>query len=121
MLFGLATLARPVGGALADRMGGSKVTAGALAVTAVGAIAAAFELPLPATTVVFLSIAAALGVGNGSIFALVGTRIPSEQVGSVTGVVGAAGGLGHGSPPARWIEGRGASPRKGESARLKHA
>ena len=95
----LATLARPVGGAISDAVGGGRVTAAALAVTAVGAIAAAFELPLPAATVAFLSMAAALGVGNGSIFALVGTRIPSERVGSVTGVVGAAGGLGGFLPP----------------------
>ena len=45
------------------------------------------------------SIAAALGIGNGAIFGLVGRRAPAGQVGSVTGLVGAAGGLGGFLPP----------------------
>ena len=45
-------------------------------------------------TVAFLAMAAALGLGNGAVFALVGTRVLAAQVGSVTGLVGAAGGLG---------------------------
>lgn len=43
--------------------------------------------------------AAALGVGNGAVFALVGTRAPATKVGAVTGFVGAAGGLGGFFPP----------------------
>lgn len=39
------------------------------------------------------------GVGNGALFALAGRRVPTDQVGSVTGVVGAAGGLGGFLPP----------------------
>jgi NNP family nitrate/nitrite transporter-like MFS transporter len=50
-------------------------------------------------TVAFLTVAAALGLGNGAVFALVGTRVPTAQVGSVTGLVGAAGGLGGFLPP----------------------
>ena len=38
--------------------------------------------------------AAALGAGTGAVFALVARMVPAERVGSVTGVVGAAGGLG---------------------------
>jgi NNP family nitrate/nitrite transporter-like MFS transporter len=49
--------------------------------------------------VAFLSMAAALGLGNGAIFALLGRRVPVPQVGSVTGLVGAAGGLGGFLPP----------------------
>ena len=45
------------------------------------------------------SIAAALGVGNGAVFALVSVHVPPERVGSVTGLVGAAGGLGGFLPP----------------------
>jgi NNP family nitrate/nitrite transporter-like MFS transporter len=43
--------------------------------------------------------AAALGLGNGAVFALVGKTVPAVQVGSVTGLVGAAGGLGGFLPP----------------------
>ncbi len=46
-----------------------------------------------------LAMAAALGLGNGAIFGLVGTQVPAAGVGSVTGLVGAAGGLGGFFPP----------------------
>jgi NNP family nitrate/nitrite transporter-like MFS transporter len=95
----LATLARPVGGWLSDRVSGVKVLEGALAVTAVGAVITAFQPHIVLATVAFLSMAAALGLGNGAVFALVGKMIPAAQVGSVTGVVGAAGGLGGFLPP----------------------
>ena len=66
---------------------------------AAGAVVAAFQPPIVPATVAFLTMAAALGLGNGAVFALVGTRVPAAQVGSVTGVVGAAGGLGGFLPP----------------------
>ncbi|MBW3603621.1 MAG: hypothetical protein KY460_01720 [Actinobacteria bacterium] len=56
-------------------------------------------LPVNYVPVAFLSMAAALGVGNGAVFALVGTRAPATKVGAVTGFVGAAGGLGGFFPP----------------------
>jgi MFS transporter, NNP family, nitrate/nitrite transporter len=95
----LATLARPVGGLLSDRSGAPRVLSVALAVVGTGAIIIAFELPIAAATVAFLLVAAALGVGNGAVFALVGRRSPPESVGAVTGFVGAAGGLGGFLPP----------------------
>jgi MFS transporter, NNP family, nitrate/nitrite transporter len=95
----LATAARPVGGALSDRFDGARVLVGALVVVGLGAIVTAFEPPIATATVGFLTIAAALGVGNGAVFGLVGREIPPGQVGSVTGLVGAAGGLGGFLPP----------------------
>jgi MFS transporter, NNP family, nitrate/nitrite transporter len=95
----LATLARPVGGILSDRSGAPRVLSVALAVVGTGAIIIAFELPIAAATVAFLLVAAALGVGNGAVFALVGRRSPPASVGAVTGFVGAAGGLGGFLPP----------------------
>jgi MFS transporter, NNP family, nitrate/nitrite transporter len=95
----LATLARPVGGMLSDRVGAPRVLAAALAVVGLGAIVIAFELPIAAATVAFLLVAAGLGVGNGAVFALVGRRSPPASVGAVTGFVGAAGGLGGFVPP----------------------
>lgn len=95
----LATVARPVGGALSDRFGGAIVLLFALVTIGIGAIITAFEPHIIPATVGFLTIAAAMGVGNGAVFALVGRRSPAGQVGSVTGLVGAAGGLGGFMPP----------------------
>jgi NNP family nitrate/nitrite transporter-like MFS transporter len=95
----LATLARPVGGWLADRITGVPVLQWALGVVAAGAVVTAFQPHIVPVTVAFLAMAAALGLGNGAIFALVGTRVPAASVGSVTGLVGAAGGLGGFLPP----------------------
>ena len=95
----LATATRPVGGALADRFGGVPVLLASLITIGIGAIITAFEPRILVATVGFLTIAAALGIGNGAVFALVGRRSPAGRVGSVTGLVGAAGGLGGFLPP----------------------
>lgn len=95
----IATLARPLGGWLADRYGGETVLRVVLSVLAVGAVAVAFTPGMVVLTVAMLTLAAALGAGNGAVFALVGRRAPATQIGAVTGVVGAAGGLGGFLPP----------------------
>jgi NNP family nitrate/nitrite transporter-like MFS transporter len=88
-----------VGGWLADRISGVPVIQWALGVVAAGAVVTAFQPHIAVATVAFLTMAAALGLGNGAVFALVGTRVEVAQVGSVTGLVGAAGGLGGFLPP----------------------
>jgi MFS transporter, NNP family, nitrate/nitrite transporter len=95
----LATVARPIGGWLSDRVGAPRILAASLGVVAVGAALVSFTLPLAVATVPFLAIAAALGLGNGAVFALVGRGVPGDRVGAVTGFVGAAGGLGGFVPP----------------------
>lgn len=96
----VAVLMRPVGGWLSDRVGPVRVLAAALGVVTVGAATQAFTPALmPLGTVAFLSIAAALGAGSGAVFGLVALLAPANRVGSVTGVVGAAGGLGGFLPP----------------------
>jgi NNP family nitrate/nitrite transporter-like MFS transporter len=95
----LATLARPVGGWLADRVGGREVLSLALGAVVACAVIVAFAPAMPLATVGFLSMAAALGLGNGAVFALLGRMVPGPMVGSATGVVGAAGGLGGFLPP----------------------
>ncbi len=40
-----------------------------------------------------------LGIGTGGVFAWVARRSPADRVGSVAGIVGAAGGLGGFFPP----------------------
>lgn len=93
----LATAMRPVGGWLSDRHGGPKVLALAFAVLAFLALLLISE-SMPVFTVGALGIAVCLGLGNGAVFKLVPQYFP-EQVGTVTGLVGAAGGLGGFFPP----------------------
>jgi NNP family nitrate/nitrite transporter-like MFS transporter len=96
----LAVVMRPVGGWLSDRVGPVPVLVGVYAVVAVGASVQAFTPGLaPWGTVAFLTMAAALGAGSGATFALVALSAPPAQVGAVTGLVGAAGGLGGFVPP----------------------
>ena len=96
----LAVLLRPVGGWLSDRVAPSRVLTGAFAVVAAAAIVQSLTPVLaPVGTVAFLVMAAALGAAAGAVFALVAQRAPAQQVGAVTGVVGAAGGLGGFVPP----------------------
>lgn len=94
----LATLARPLGGFLADRLGGAPVLNVAFGVVAAFAIVLAFNPGMVAITAAFLGSAWTLGLGNGAVFQLVAERFP-RQAGVVTGLVGAAGGLGGFFPP----------------------
>ena len=96
----LAVLMRPVGGWLSDRIPAGRVLAAAFAVVVAAAIGESLTPSLvPAGTITFLALAAALGLAAGAVFALVAQRAPAAQVGAVTGVVGAAGGLGGFVPP----------------------
>lgn len=84
---------RPVGGLLADRLGGIRMLSilyGAAALLALG-IAQLPALWL-AVTLLFL-LMGCLGIGNGSVFQLVPQRY-GKRVGIATGILGAAGGLG---------------------------
>ena len=96
----LAVIMRPLGGWLSDRVGAVPVLTGVFAVVAIGAsVQASTPDLMPLGTIAFLTMAAALGVGSGATFALVARSAPAAQVGSVTGLVGAAGGLGGFVPP----------------------
>lgn len=96
----VAVIARPIGGAMADKVGAITVLGVIFAVTAVCAAMAAGNPPLHAGgTVAFLAMAAALGAGSGAVFALIAQVTDPARVGGVTGIVGAAGGLGGFVPP----------------------
>ena len=93
----LATLMRPIGGTLADKVGGRAILKWVFPFTALMAIFLA--CPMMVTfTIGALGMAAAIGLGNGAVFKLVPEYFPNS-VGSVTGLVGAAGGLGGFFPP----------------------
>jgi NNP family nitrate/nitrite transporter-like MFS transporter len=84
---------RPVGGYLADRFGGIRM----LTVLYLGVAAMMLGLsalpPLTVGTALMFMGMGMLGMGNGSVFQLVPQRFPKE-IGVITGIVGAAGGLG---------------------------
>jgi MFS transporter, NNP family, nitrate/nitrite transporter len=93
----LATAMRPIGGVLADKIGGRTILKWVFPATAVFAIFLA--CPLMSTfTIGALGLAASIGLGNGAVFKLVPEYFP-KSVGGVTGLVGAAGGLGGFFPP----------------------
>lgn len=96
----LATIARPIGGWLSDKVGGKVVIQlGLLSVIILASFVAFQPSLMSQTTIAYLSLAFALGCCNGAVFALVGKFTRSEFMGSVTGIVGAAGGLGGFFPP----------------------
>ena len=91
VLFG--SFLRPVGGVLADRLGGYRMLLALLgaAGTCLGLIG---TLPPVWLAAVLLGVGMGmLGMGNGSVFQLVPQRFPN-RVGIMTGIIGAAGGFG---------------------------
>ncbi|MBB5696131.1 nitrate/nitrite transporter [Muricoccus pecuniae] len=88
------SLVRPVGGALADRVGGIWALSIMYGVAAVALIVVSFGLPQAwMALLVFVIGMLALGMGNGSVFQLVPQRFRSE-IGVMTGLVGMTGGIG---------------------------
>lgn len=93
----VATAMRPVGGWLSDRFGGAKVLMAVFAAAGVLALGLTVEHIVP-FTIGALGVAVAIGTGNGAVFKLVPQYFPRD-VGTVTGLVGAMGGLGGFFPP----------------------
>jgi NNP family nitrate/nitrite transporter-like MFS transporter len=95
----VAVLARPVGGWLSDRVGPERVLALAFAATAcLAALLGPLYHDIVPLTILCLTLAGAFGLGTGAVFKLVAQEFP-DRIGAVTGVVGAAGGLGGFFPP----------------------
>lgn len=93
----VATLSRPVGGILSDKIGGQKLLLGVF----LGVAAISWLMTMPSIelfTIGSIGCAILFGLGNGGVFKLVPQYFPL-QTGSVTGLVGAAGGLGGFFPP----------------------
>ncbi|HLK58560.1 MAG TPA: MFS transporter [Chthonomonadaceae bacterium] len=88
------SLLRPVGGALADRLGGIRM----LTLLYLTVIASSLGIGLcignfPVACVLLFLLMGCLGMGNGSVFQMVPQRFRKE-IGVMTGLVGAAGGVG---------------------------
>ncbi|NNU85271.1 MFS transporter [Geobacillus thermoleovorans] len=87
------SLIRPIGGYIADRIGGMRLLS---LLFAVGAVLLAFIGTLPPLFIVFglmVALFLCFGAANGALFQVVPTWFPKE-VGLLTGIIGAAGGLG---------------------------
>ncbi len=84
---------RPVGGWLADKLGGLRMLMLLYGVVAIMMACVSTLPPLALITVLLFIGMMGLGMGNGSVFQLVPLRFKHE-VGIITGIVGAAGGLG---------------------------
>ncbi|GEN34895.1 MULTISPECIES: MFS transporter [Aneurinibacillus] len=84
---------RPIGGWLADKWGGVRIlqTLFLCILTLFLCVSAMFSLRLE--LLFLLLIMASFGLGNGAVFQLVPQRF-AEDIGIVTGIVGAAGGVG---------------------------
>lgn len=96
----IAIIAKPIGGWLSDKVGGRHIIK--ISLLAIAALAAfvAFQPTLALqTTIAYLSLAFMLGIASGAVFAIVSKLTNPDIMGSVTGIVGAAGGLGGFLPP----------------------
>jgi NNP family nitrate/nitrite transporter-like MFS transporter len=103
----LGSLIRPVGGALADRLGGARVTFWNFVAMAVGAsivLVASQQRSLPLYLVGFISLFVFSGIGNGSTYKMIprifSLKNPGEEhearrlSGAVIGIAGAVGAFG---------------------------
>jgi len=85
---------RPVGGALADRLGGIRTLSIMYVAAAAALVVVSFGMPTARTALVVMILGmGALGMGNGAVFQLVPQRFRKE-IGVMTGLVGMTGGIG---------------------------
>jgi MFS transporter, NNP family, nitrate/nitrite transporter len=89
----LGAMARPIGGAVADRLGGIRSLYVFYAIAAVCLTVAALVHALTLNTFLFAVASGALGMANGSVFQLLPQRF-GKDIGVMTGLVGCGGGIG---------------------------
>jgi NNP family nitrate/nitrite transporter-like MFS transporter len=89
----LGALLRPVGGAIADRIGGIRSLYTFYVVAAVAIVGSTFAHVLSYNVATFLVASGALGMANGAVFQLLPQRF-GKDIGVMTGLVGAGGGVG---------------------------
>jgi len=84
---------RPIGGYIADRLGGINLLIRLFSIAAAVLCMIGFLPSLYVTLPLFIIAMLIFGIANGAIFQVIPTRFPRE-VGIFTGFVGAAGGFG---------------------------
>ncbi|WP_160724524.1 MFS transporter [Bacillus sp. USDA818B3_A] len=84
---------RPVGGAIADKIGGARLLTFLFIAIALCMLGVSLLPPLALVTALLFFGMLFLGMGNGAVFQLIPQRF-SEEIGMITGIVGAAGGIG---------------------------
>ncbi len=88
------SMVRPIGGAIADRIGGIRSLSMMYAIAGTALVVVSFGLASAwMALTVFVVAMLALGMGNGAVFQLVPQRFRRE-IGVVTGLVGMTGGVG---------------------------
>jgi NNP family nitrate/nitrite transporter-like MFS transporter len=97
----IATIMRPIGGWLADKVGAGMITSISIATMAVGGFSLSGFLRPDQFTGFFtliLIICAAAGLGNGSIFKII-PLVLSTEAGAAIGIISCLGALGGFMPP----------------------
>lgn len=89
----VGALGRPIGGAIADRLGGIRALHVFYSTAAAALIVAAFTHSLWLCAASFFLASGAFGMANGSVFQLLPQRF-AKDIGVMTGLVGCGGGLG---------------------------
>ena len=89
----VGAFARPIGGAIADSVGGIRALKVFYVVGAVALVAAGLTHELSLNVAAFVCACAAFGMANGSVFQLLPQRF-SRELGTMTGLVGCGGGVG---------------------------
>ena len=84
---------RPVGGYMADRIGGIKLLNRIFLIAAILLALIGFLPSLYVAVTLIIAAMLVFGISNGAMFQVIPTRFPKE-VGIFTGFVGAAGGFG---------------------------
>jgi NNP family nitrate/nitrite transporter-like MFS transporter len=88
------SMLRPIGGTIADRIGGVRTLTTMYVIAALGLVVLSLKMPTIYLAEAVLMVAmGALGMGNGAVFQLVPVRF-RQQIGIMTGLVGAFGGVG---------------------------
>lgn len=86
-------LLRPVGGAIADHLGGIRALTIFYTGAGVSLVGAAFVVPMFANFLFLVLASGFFGMANGSVFQLLPQRF-AREIGVMTGLVGCGGGVG---------------------------
>lgn len=89
----IGAVLRPVGGAVADRIGGIRSLYTFYALAGLAIVVSPLSHHLDYNVATFLVASAALGMANGSVFQLLPQRF-GKDIGVMTGLVGCGGGVG---------------------------